>query len=214
MNRFLLFPALLLLCATGLAATDGVYHSAPSYYLGVAPRILKSLADLPAPLAQQVEQHLLARLGAQFYHELHFAGGQAADFTEDRWQSKDSDGDCAYELNFELQRPAAGVISYLALLSLKRDGSILREIDLPAVARAPARAGIITLAKAREIARARGFEGQEITTEINYDPDRDILVWSFRKYADSGLQGLRYRVLEIAAHDITAIREYDSYAIP
>lgn len=200
--------------AMPLGAADGIRHPAGSYYLGEFPRVLTSLSDLPAPLSEQVEAHLRRRLGLEFYRELRFGGGRAADPADNRWQDQAAKGACAYELFFELTRPGAGLASYMALLSLKRDGSILHEIDLPAVARAPEKIKIIALDRARDIARRHGFSGPGITEEINYDPGRDVLCWRFSRTGEFGAQGLHIRVFEILAHDVNAVREFDTYAIP
>lgn len=215
MREHLVVSLLLISLLVGCHHTEGngVRHSAGSYYMGDAPRPLNSLADLPVPLSRQVEAHLLARLGAVFYQELHFTGGRAADPADARWKDKAGEEACAYELFFELNRPAAGLTSYMALLSLKRDGSILHEIDLPAVARFPDKLKIISLGQARAIARRRGFDGAD-SVEIKYDPVRDVLGWCFSKQGEMGHQGLHIRVLEILAHDARMVREYDSFAIP
>jgi len=175
-----------------------------TYFGNYKPREPKSLNELPDEIRRKIEDHLKSRLGAEFYSKLRLSGGQIVDFNELYRVEPDARNYkwkiFAYSLNFILSEPKKGIKAYHARILLDSDGSILREIDLPQIARNFEKANVISLAAARKIAAKHKFPLNRANAQISYDSEKDSLVWTL----EYKLRGDKYvwvdRIIRIDAH--------------
>jgi hypothetical protein len=192
------------------ASVDAGY----TYYGPYHPRKLVALAELPAGILVDIEEHLRARLG-DVYGELRFKDGEAIDRREllrvnpnaanYRWEVP------AYTLHFTWDAPVQGVARYHADIDLRADGSVLKEIDLPAFGKFARKRSLVSLDRARTIVDAKTYEGAWV--ELLYSSERDSLFWRLTseevcKPSDrSGCYGGEALQADIDAHDGTLLRE-------
>lgn len=186
-------------------------------YFPYQPRRLRSPTELPAAVRARLDAHLQERLGAGFTRRLKFSTAQAVDFVElarrkpnfkPHWEVP------AYRVVFSLALPEAGVETFLCSVELRTDGSVIHEISLPAFAREPAKATLVPFQAAVERVAADGrVDPRRAKAEMIYDRKSDALVYHFtQEAADDGLV-IRYRNVEVSAHDGTILRHYGSAAI-
>lgn len=180
------------------------YGPVSVYFGNYKPREPKSLSELPESIRVKLETHLKARLGDAFYSRLRLSSGQLIDFDELYRVEPDAKNYkwkiFAYGLNFKFSEPAKGIRAYHSRISLDENGNVLQEIDLPEIAKHPEKANIISLSKAKKIASEHKFPLERTDVEINYDSERDSLIWML-KYK---LKGNAYvwvtRSISIDAH--------------
>jgi len=211
------------ICLFALIPLTASAHLAPvskgttSTYMGnyepVKPR---SLSEIPSPVRDKVLNHLRERLGS-FTDRLTFTGGEIVDFKQlarDHPDSKKYKWEVhAYDLHFAFQMPNIGIRSYTAQIQLRRDGSVLEEIDLPAFASSPEKLNFITLEKAASVAVASGFSRKDIDPKITYFKAADALVWEFEELvSDYGLVKI-YKKLYVSAHNGAVLKEFLSEAV-
>jgi hypothetical protein len=183
-------------------------------YQPVNPR---SLAEIPESIRTSLIDHLKARLGEEFYQRLRFTGGQVVDFEKLRRDNPDSWNYRweihAYDLHFEFKMPEVGIDSYTAQIKLRRDGTVLKEIDLPNFAAEPKKLVFIPLRKILGIAQERGFDLGKASVAIEYDEGADAIQWKISEVvADDGLI-VRYKNLSIHAHNGRVAKVHDTEAI-
>jgi hypothetical protein len=175
-----------------------------------------SLSEIPAPVRTKLIAHLHDRLGP-FAERLIFAGGEIVDFerlAREDPGSKDIQQEIhAYDLHFSFQMPTVGIRSYTAQIRLRRDGSVLEEIDLPAFASAPEKLNFISLKDAASVAVVHGFSRNDIYPEIIYFKDADSIVWAFtEKISDDGTS-LDLKNIYVSAHNGAVLKKFFSKAI-
>lgn len=180
------------------------------------PENAKSLKDLPAHIRLKLLAHLRTRLGP-FMKQLTFSGGQIVNFQKlkrDEPNSKNYEWEVhAYDLHFDFKMPEIGIQSYTAQIELRRDGSVLEEIDLPAFATSPDKLNFFSLIKAVSVAVSHGFTRSHMRTEILYLKEVDSLVWSFSQVvADDGLI-INFKNIYVSAHNGDVLKTFSSKAI-
>ena len=176
----LFFFSLIAGCASTPAI--GVSKNSGYPYLGkYQPERLESLDDLPVDVRSSLSTHLINRLGEPFFDELQFVGGRHVDhaslYTAEplavnyKWEVP------AYALDFEFSAPEVGIDRYVAQVLLRGDGSIIRDIDIPAISSAPEKLHIIPLNEALLIAsKSASAAKSPLRAEITYDADMDAFV--------------------------------------
>jgi hypothetical protein len=192
------------------------------------PHNPRTLSEIPEPVRALVVAHLKARLGDEFYRRLEFTGGQVVDLDEfhrvhSRLKSYQWEVP-AFDLHFTFRMPELGIASYTAQIKLRRDGSVLKEIDLPEFAADARKRQLVPLAAALRVAVRRvfvealkheplRFDPDEVSAEIDYDRRADALVWRFSQVTgDDGLR-IHYRKVEVFAHTGQIARVYETWAI-
>jgi hypothetical protein len=172
------------------------------------PQAISALTALPSSIRFRVEEHLTARLGHDFYSKLIFATGAIIDLNEflrmkpnTKWKVH------SYELAFKYSDPKNGLKEYCSRILLDSAGQVMREIDLPEVGRYPRKATIISVDRAFEIARARGFKPKKMSVAIGYDEDVGSLVWEIDSFAFSDQYSITTKILRIDAHTGEILKE-------
>ena len=172
-------------------------------YLGsYQAKELGTLDDLPAEIKTRLTAHLIDRLGPDYFDRLRLEGGQIVDFDElyrvhpqarhFRWKV------FAYRIGFRISEPEKGIKEFNGYIELNSDGSVLKEIEFPAVARAPWKADFVSLASAIETAGRRGLV--VAWAEIRYLPEADILTFDLREDFPRDLVAAKVRVITVNAH--------------
>lgn len=202
----------------------GVSKSAGWYFMGDKSRTFTSLNDLPPRVLEKLQTHLKSRLGQEFYAGLKFSSGRQADAEEMRGRatSKNVSGFRMYDVQLTWSLPDTGIGSYVAQIGLREDGSVFEEIDLPAFATKKGALPLVTLKKAKEVARQHGFTKVPFETTMGYDRQTDSLFWRFSRSAGDDFfpfdpaprtGGQHFYTLEISAHDGSVLHQYLSRAI-
>jgi hypothetical protein len=208
----LVFLSLWSSAACGLSGAEpGISHYAASYYMGVHPQVIRTLDDLPPLLRQNVESHLRARLGSEFYARLKFSGGHHRDTSNP--EERTVPGAVFYELNFSFSLPDDGISEYVALFALRANGSVLAEIDLPSCKSGEAAHPVVALAQAKDLAALEGFGGSEVEIELDYSREHDCLFWRFRKYIGPEPGRIHFRSFCVLMLDHPVMEIQEEHAI-
>ena len=155
-------------------------------YYPYQPRELRELTDVASAVRETLATHLSERLGTAFYARLKFAGGEAVNLDElhrmlpaSRKFSREVP---TYLLWFEFEMPEVGIRVYTASIALRRDGSVIREIDLPPFAREPGKLRFAPLAEVSARLAAEGAIDEKTTTvNIAYDPKSAQMIWHYEQ---------------------------------
>ncbi|MBA6262711.1 hypothetical protein [Colwellia sp. Bg11-12] len=188
-----------------------------TYFGSYEPEKPKSPLDIPKNIRSQLIQHLVKRLGSEFYSSLTFNGGQIVNIGElyemepnvknHEWEVH------SFDLHFELSKPEIGIQSYIAQIQLRQDGSIINEINLPDFSKNPEKLKIYSLSDAYNKSQESGFDTEHVNVTLAYDTKTDNLVWKFEQRTyDDGLT-MVYKNIEISAHSGEIIKEYQSHGI-
>lgn len=152
---------------------------------GYKAREPKSLEEIPEPVRAALEKHLRKRLGDDFYAKLEFSGGQVVDMEEFHRREKhwkDYQWEVfTYRLAFAVKQPEKG-IEYHAVIELRKDGGVIKEIDLPQVAEHPERGKFVPLAEALKAAATGGIDPTNAGASMEYLPDGDRVVFRIEQY--------------------------------
>lgn len=213
--------AILVLLANESEACDvqpKVHKDSGIYSLGgYHPPVPKEWASIPEPVRSQITTHLKNRLGDAFYAKLSLVGGQVIDFKALRDKDPNSRNYRwevpAYVLHLRFSLPELGIEYYDAQIECRSDGSVMKEIDLPEIAKHPERAQFVSTSKAFGIARQEGFDLAKTEAELDYRVDPGVCVFSFRQLTSHDGPLLSYKCLDIDAHNGKIIKVYTVEAI-
>ena len=182
--RFFIVIAVLALLTTNHVASASqlnISKSSGTLFVGAyeAPA-LTNWASIPEPAKSRIIAHLKNRLGDAFYAKLSLVGGQIFDLKalyEKEPQFKNSKVEIpAYRLFLRFSFPEMGIEFYDAVIECRTDGSVIKEIDLPEIAKHPDRAQFISTSKALEIAKQKGFDPAKAIMELDYRTDSGVCV--------------------------------------
>jgi hypothetical protein len=184
------------------------------------PRIFKSLDDLPPIIKDGLLKHLEKRLSVEFMKKLELDEGKFFDVGLLHKQEPRT-------LGYEWEVPAY-ILHFCAKIApsqkclypqihLRRDGTVIQEIELPAFSSHPERMRIISKEAAIKIAMQHGFGGKvahQSDLELRYDRQTDSFLYDLcETVKDDGLT-ITYMCYEIDAsmsflrtkHEESAIR--------
>lgn len=174
----------------------------------------KTLDEIPKKIRERLRAHLLERLGESYLAKLSFAGGQIVDF-DDLYREEPNAKNYqwtvfAYRLVFRITAPEKGIAEYCAAIELDKAGAVIREIELPPVRRSPVKANFIPLAQAYALAARNGFNVDETSADITYDPKIESLVYRLRQTVEYRPPSGTDRVIEVNAHTGRVVSIHDS----
>lgn len=175
------------------------------------PKEIKALTDLPEDIRTKTVNHLITRLGNDFYSKLSFVGGLVIDRAElyrvypeaknFHWEIP------AYELHFSFSEPSKGIKVYRAYLSLRSNGEVIKEIALPEISRSPQKANLISLRDAINIAIERDFPKKKMKLALAYSEEQDSIIWVVEGPERSyGMYGCRDQMI-IDAHNAKVLKK-------
>ena len=185
----------------------------PLPYYPYEPRTLDAWTDVASDVREKVAAHLKARLGEAFYGRLKFAGGEAVNVDELHREVPASRKFArevpTYLLWFEFEQPEVGIRVYTASVELRRDGSVLREIDLPPFAAEPGKLKFCPLAEVTERLAARGMvDPKTDTVNLAYDPQRAQIVWHFERALPGKSAVVSVRNIDVNANTGAVLRRW------
>ena len=183
----------------------------PVPYYPYQPRKIVSLGELPAGIQAKAKTELTARVGEEFLRRLHFAGGEIVDLDElhrvNPASRRFSPAVPTYLLRFDFSSPEVGIRRYTVSLVMRRDGSLLRGIDVPAVGTEPAKLGLKPLPEvSAEMARRGLIDPATTTATVTYDRARDALVWHFEQTLPGSGPEVKTRVVDVDARSGNIVR--------
>jgi len=165
------------------------------------PKIFKSLDALPESVRAIAVNHLRERIGNDFYSRLEFVSGSSIDIEEylrinpgTKWKVH------SYELVFRYADSTHGLKEYYARTRLDIDGEVIAEIDLPEISKFPQKADIISVDKAADLAKSRGFKSDKMTIRFRYDENVGSFVWRFESFGGEDRFTASTKVLIVDAH--------------
>ena len=155
-------------------------------------------------------------MGEAFYARLKFAGGEAVNLDElhrvlpaSRKFLREVP---TYLLWFEFEMPEVGVRVYTASVALRRDGSVIREIDLPPFATEPGKLRFVPVAEAAAGLAAKGVIDEKTSTvNIAYDEKRALIVWHFEQVLPGKGPALNVRNVDVNANTGAVLRRYTNH---
>jgi len=217
---------ILLSVTLALLFTPSAAAEAPAHIRGSAaewtmffdyePTRPSSLDDLPEPIRTKLVAHLKKKLGESFYSSLRLCGGQIVDFDEfhrrvPSWKDYKWEVS-AYNLHFEFRVPDKGIEFYRSGIRLRADGSVIEDIDLPAIAQHPELGTFTAFSSAVQLATTAGFDMLRCDSEMSYRSKEQRFIYSFRQVvsqdrpAVGGGRSYDVRTIEIDAHTGQQIR--------
>ena len=188
-------------------------NSDPSsvYFEVYKPKQIKSLDELPPDIKSKIENHLQARFGNNYYSKLNFLIAEIIDvdelfrvepkFKSYQWKMH------TYEFVFKYSDMKKGLSKYFARIRLDLNGDVMHEIDLPEVKKYPQKADLISVDKAIEIAKSKGFKPKKMQITILYDEDVDSLAWNISTFANEDRFTITRKVIKIDAHNGEILKE-------
>ena len=182
-------------------------------YYPYEPRELHALTDVASAARAALAAHLSERLGKAFYDRLKFAGGEAVNLDElhralpaSRKFAREVP---TYLLWFEFEMPEVGIRVYTATIALRRDGSVIREIDLPPFASEPDKLQFAPLAKVSEKLIAEGMiDAKTTTVSIAYDDRHAQIVWHYEQALLGNSAAVNVRNIDVNANTGVVLKRY------
>jgi hypothetical protein len=163
------------------------------------PKTPKTLKELPDSVREKLTQHLLNRLGKDFYSKLNFAGGQIVDIKRLYIVNTNAKNykwtPYSYYLWFAFTDVKQGIGLFSAQIILDSSGNVIEEIELPEISKNSEKKSIVSLQEAKNIARKNGFSPESCEISMEYNTEISSLVWSFRKYINDN--GLTFEILSL-----------------
>jgi hypothetical protein len=210
-----LFLSLLAVNAEPDAQPSVKKYGGDTYFGEYKPAKAKSLDDIPEPARSRIVEHLKKRLGEKFYSILKLSGGQIVDLDELRRKEPNSKNyqweAPAYLLHFEFRMPEKGIAFYQATIECRRDGSVIKEIDLPEIAKHPERGTFVSLKEA--LKAAKGFDLEKSSVEMDYREKEGKCVYRVTQLVRETGPRLFFKSVDIDAHTGRAVAVYKSEGI-
>lgn len=178
-----------------------------------APEPVQSLDDLPNEIRERVDRHLTNRFGASYYSSLHFVRGLHVD-KDELYRVNPSAKDYkwtvySYRLLYRISDERKGIKAYTTEIRLDQSGEVIQEIGLPPIRQFPEKVDVISTQEAYAIASAvpnyaelQGIDEPTLTEQLQmrYSPERESLVYQFRKPISRQGCSVDTQFLEMDAH--------------
>ncbi len=174
----------------------------------------KSMEDIAEPVRSILENHLINRLGKNYYSKLYINGGQIVNI--ERMHIVDPETKdyhwtpYSFYICFSFQDTLNGIGLFTATIVLDKHGKIIEEIELPPVAKNPEKSNHLPLEKIKGIATSNGFSSDSCRIEIDYDKKTESICWIFSKGKFEPDHTFTQTSLMIDAHSGTIIRTFSS----
>jgi hypothetical protein len=184
------------------------------------PRIFKSMDGLPVKIREGLLKHLSNRLSVEYMKNLELDEGKFFDIGVMHRQEPRTIGHQwevpAYILHFCARVEPSQKCLY-PQIHLRRDGTVIQEIDLPTFSLHPERMRVIGKEEAVKIAMQNGFKGKvayQSDLDLQYDRQTDSFLYEIcEEIKDDGLN-ITYLCYDIDAsmsflrnkHEQSAIR--------
>jgi len=181
------------------------------------PRYAGSMNDLPQKIKAKLEDHLIKRVGVDFYSKLKLNGGQIVDL--ERLYIVDENAKnykwtpYSYYLCFAFSDPKKGVGRYSSQIVLDKEGNIMKEIGLPNIAADSTKRNIIHVNDAKNIAVKKGFDLKTSKIWLGYSQKKDSFVWCFEKVVNNDGFTFNTSTLMISALDGSLVETYGGSGI-
>ncbi len=185
-------------------------------YYPYEPRELHALTDVASDVRAALAAHLSARLGKAFCDRLKFAGGEAVNLDELHRVLPVSKSFArevpTYLLWFEFEMPEVGIRVYTASIALRRDGSVIREIDLPPFASEPGKLQFAPLAEVSAKLISRGaIDARTTTVNIAYDDRRAQIIWHYEQALPGEGPVVNVRNIDVNANTGAVLKRYTNH---
>lgn len=188
----------------------------PVAYYPYEPRELRAFTDVASDVRQSVVSHLKERLGEAFYERLRFAGGEAVNVDELHRvlpASREFKREVpTYLLWFEFEMPEVGIRVYTASIELRRDGSVIRDIDLPPFAAEPGKLKFLPLdGVAAGLISKGSIDPKTTTVNVAYDDRRAQIVWHFEQVLPGKSRVVNVRNIDVNANTGAVMRRWTNH---
>jgi hypothetical protein len=184
---------------------DGVRGCGSTHYsMDYKPTIVKSLFDLPTNIQDSIKNHLLKKLGYEFYELLTFESCLIIDYQDlvrqdpkvlnYKWQVP------KYDLGFYVIKREAGINYYCSRMSLDSNGLVIDSIDFPSYKINPQSSTFADLTQIKKASKKLGFNPDNYI--LDFVDDHIVLKFTRTKI----YKYIEY--LEISAHTAQKIRQF------
>ncbi len=147
------------------------------------PGIASSLYELPDRVRNKLVDHLLNRLGLDYYSRLRLIDVSVFDLNIDmfihRTTTKPIPPFC-YIICFSFSDTTKGLGLYTARILVDNSGEIMKEIHLPDIKKEPQKANILSLEQVKKIATENKFYDDHTTVSLSYDNMKESIIWDFQ----------------------------------
>ena len=148
------------------------------------PKKITLLEELPYEIRNKLKNHLLDRIGKEYYSKIEFVKGLIINYKEMlkqdpkvknyKWKIP------TYDLDFKFSDIEKGIKYYCTKITLDSLGKVVNEIELPNVKKNPDRKDLIKKLTILEIIKRQKFNLVNCTLE--YYPNNNLMVWRCEKY--------------------------------
>lgn len=170
-----------------------------------------SYYDLPDSIRIKLKNHLISRLGREFYSKINFHKGQIVDLNRLYIVNENAKNyewtPYSYYLCLSLQDVSKGIGLYIAKIVLDKFGNVIEEVEFPNIQKFPEKENIISLEQAKNIVKDNKFEYDLNDIELIYDKTIDSITWNFGK-TDNKRDVVTY--FRIDAHNGKVLEQYGS----
>ena len=135
-----------------------------------------SLEDFPEQIRTRLIQHLVDRLGDEYYLRLLFVSGQIIDFDEIKHIDQNPKN-YVYRAVYRVSDLEKGIASYDTSIDLNNNGDVVAEIKIPSVRHSPEKADFISLNSMYR--RVLELRMKPTSVRLGFSGDDDAIVFRF-----------------------------------
>lgn len=160
------------------------------------PKRIRSYNDIPPSIATKVKNYLKERVGYDIMNDFNLVDGQIIDLDEFNKYFSGSNIKTSYYLGISYRNLSLGISMYASNLELDENGDIVKDLQFPIVSNDTIPFKIFSLKNIKQKAFKEGFYFPDKTKiDMEYDPERNILLWKFINEFNNGHTFEREQIL-------------------
>jgi len=160
------------------------------------PRQIRSFNDIPQNIATIVKDYIKERVGNDLANDFDLVAGQIIELDEFNKYFPGSTRKTAYYLGLSYRNLSLGISMYASNLELDVNGNIVKDLQFPIVSNDTIPFKIFSLKNIKQKAFKEGFYFPDKTKiDMEYDPERNILLWKFINEFNNGHTFEREQIL-------------------
>lgn len=181
-----------------IADCDSLFSKRSSIYFWekYTPKRIRSYNDVPPNIATKVKSYLKERVGYDIMNDFNLVDGQIVDLYEFNKYFPGSNIKTSYYLGISYRNLSLGISMYASNLELDENGDIVKDLQFPIVSNDTIPFKFFSLKYIKQKAFKEGFYFPDKTKiDMEYDPERNILLWKFINESNNGHTFEREQIL-------------------
>lgn len=177
---------------------DSLFTKRSSHYSWgkYTPRQIRSFNDIPQNIATKVKDYIKGRVGNDLANDFELVAGQIIELDEFNKYFPGSTRKTAYYLGLSYRNLSLGISMYASNLELDENGDIVKDLQFPIVSNDTIPFNFFSLKNIKQKAFKEGFYFPDKTKiDMEYDPERNILLWKFINEFNNGHTFEREQIL-------------------